>query len=46
MEKEEIQIAGRTCWIYKAEQPDFLLIQPVDSHDLEVMDKEVNRISC
>ena len=25
MEKEEIQIAGRTCWIYKAEQPDFLL---------------------
>ena len=44
MEKEEIQIAGRTCWIYKAEQPDFLLIQPVDSHDLEVMDKEVTAI--
>ena len=44
MEKEEIQIAGRTCWIYKAEQPDFLLIQPVDSHDLEVMDKEVAAI--
>ena len=44
MRKEEILVAGRTCWIYKTDSPEFLLIQPVDDHDMEVMDKEVAAI--
>ena len=39
--KETIQIANRTCTIYKSEQPEYLLIQPIDEHDLEVLDNEV-----
>ncbi len=45
-------IANRTCTVYvatphsdkrseKSEQPDFLLIQPIDEHDLELLDNEV-----
>jgi hypothetical protein len=41
MMKETIQIANRTCTIYKSEQPEYLLIQPIDEHDLEVLDNEV-----
>ena len=41
MKKETVQIADRTCTIYKSEQPKYLLIQPIDEHDLEVLDNEV-----
>ena len=41
MKKETIQIADRTCIIYKSELPEYLLIQPIDEHDLEVLDNEV-----
>ena len=41
MKKETVQIADRTCTIYKSEQPGYLLIQPIDEHDLEVLDNEV-----
>ena len=41
MKKETIQIADRTCTIYKSEHPEYLLIQPIDEHDLEVLDNEV-----
>ena len=41
MKKETIQIADRKCVVYKAGQPELLLIQPIDNHDLEVMDNEV-----
>ena len=52
MEKEKVLIANRTCTVYvatphsdkrseKSEQPDFLLIQPIDEHDLELLDNEV-----
>ena len=41
MKKETVQIADRTCTIYKSEQPEYLLIQPIDEHDLEVLDNEV-----
>jgi predicted alpha/beta superfamily hydrolase len=44
MEKESILIADRTCTIYKSGQPDYLLVQPIDEHDLEVLDNEVETI--
>ena len=46
--KEEIlskQIGGKTCYIYDCGSSDVLLIQPVDDHDLEVLDSEVAEIS-
>ena len=41
MKKETILIADKTCIIYKSEQPEYLLIQPIDEHDLEALDNEV-----
>ena len=41
MKKETILIADKTCIIYKSEQPEYLLIQPIDEHDLEVLENEV-----
>ncbi len=41
MKKVTVQIADRTCTIYKSEQPEYLLILPIDEHDLEVLDYEV-----
>jgi hypothetical protein len=41
MKKETIQIANRTFTIYNSEQSEYLLIQPVDEHDFEVLDNEV-----
>ena len=41
MGKECLQIADRNCTVYKSEQPNYLLIQPIDEHDLEVLDNEV-----
>ena len=44
MKKDTIQISDRTCTIYKSEHPEYLLIQPIDEHDLEVLDNEVATI--
>ena len=44
MKKDTVQITDRTCTIYKSEQPEYLLIQPIDEHDLEVLDNEVATI--
>ena len=44
MKKETIQIEDRKCVVYRAGQPgqsEQLLVQPIDSHDLEVLDEEV-----
>ena len=41
MKKDTVQISDRTCTIYKSEHPEYLLIQPIDEHDLEVLDNEV-----
>ena len=38
------QIGGKTCYIYDCESFDVLLIQPVDDHDIEVLDNEVAEI--
>ena len=46
--KEEIlskQIGGKNCYIYDCGSSDVLLIQPVDDHDIEVLDSEVGEIS-
>ena len=38
------QIGGKTCYIYDCGSSDMLLIQPVDDHDIEVLDNEVAEI--
>lgn len=38
------QIGGKTCYIYDCGSSDVLLIQPVDDHDIEVLDSEVEEI--
>ncbi|MBR1462205.1 MAG: esterase [Prevotella sp.] len=37
-------ISGRECHIYNATQADHLLVQPVDEHDLKVLNQEVDTI--
>lgn len=43
MTREQINISDRTCFLYSVEATH-LLIQPVDEHDLEVLDQEVKMI--
>ena len=42
--KVKTQIGGKTCYIYDCGSADVLLIQPVDDHDIEVLDSEVEEI--
>ena len=37
-------ISGRDCYLYKNPDAESLLIQPIDEHDLEVLDQEVEAI--
>ena len=46
MNKETIRIGDRVCTIYQSEMPKFLLVQPIDEHDLEVLDKEFETIQA
>ena len=39
-----VDISGRECYLYKDFNAEFLLIQPIDKHDLEVLDQEVEII--
>lgn len=39
MDKTIFSIGGKDCLIYSAGQPVYLLIQPVDDHDWEVLDE-------
>ena len=39
------QIGGKTCYIYDCGSSDVLLIQPVDNHDIDVLDSEVAEIA-
>jgi len=41
MTTQTIQIGGRKCMAYMADQPELLLVQPVDYNDMEVLDNEV-----
>ena len=42
--KNEISIDGRLCFLYQDEAATHLLIQPIDEHDLELLDKEIEAI--
>ena len=44
MNRKEYAISDRTCFLYQDEAAQHLLIQPIDEHDLEVLDQEVNAI--
>lgn len=39
-----VDISGRECRLYKDSNAEFLLVQPIDEHDLEVLDQEVEII--
>jgi predicted alpha/beta superfamily hydrolase len=39
-----LDISGRECYLYKDSNAKFLFVQPVDEHDLEVLDQEVEII--
>lgn len=41
MKKEKFIISGIECISYISENPKYLLLQPVDENDIEVMDKQV-----
>lgn len=42
--KNEISIDGRLCFLYQDEAATHLLIQPIDEHDLELLDQEIEAI--
>ena len=44
MTKNEITISKRACFLYQDAETTHLLIQPIDEHDLEVLDQEVDAI--
>lgn len=44
MKREQLTISGRTCYLYHDAAATHLLIQPVDEHDLEVLDQKVESI--
>ena len=44
MSKQEILIGGRVCFLYQDAAATHTLIQPVDEHDLELLDQEVEAI--
>ena len=45
MNMRKAQIDGRTCYIYEYGEPEAILIQPVDDHDIAVLDSEAEHIS-
>ena len=44
MNRKEYTLSDRTCFLYQDEAAKYLLIQPIDEHDLEVLDQEVEAI--
>ena len=44
MTKKEYTLSNRTCFLYQDEAATLLLVQPIDEHDLEVLDQEVETI--
>lgn len=41
MIKKEIVIAGKRCFVFADEEPEVLLVEPMDLHDLNFLDKEI-----
>lgn len=44
MTKKEYTLSDRTCFLYQDAEATHLLIQPIDEHDLEVLDQEIEAI--
>ena len=44
MKKTKMLIENRECYLYSTENPEFVLIQPVDEHDIAVLDNEAIQI--
>ena len=44
MSRKEYTLADRTCFLYQDAAATHLLIQPIDEHDLELLDQEVEAI--
>ena len=44
MTKKEYTLSDRTCFLYQDAEATHLLIQPIDEHDLEVLDQEIKAI--
>ena len=44
MIKKQLEIGGRRCYIYECCTHEALLVQPVDDHDIAVLDSEVEHI--
>ena len=40
-----VDISGKECHLYKDSNAEYLLVQPIDEHDLEVLDQEVEIIN-
>ncbi|MDO4813477.1 MAG: alpha/beta hydrolase-fold protein [Gemella sp.] len=45
MKKEEFVIDNISCISYASENPSYLLIQPVDENDIEVLDRQVELLT-
>lgn len=45
MQREQIVTGAGACTVYRQENPEYLFLQPVDDHDLELMDQEVETIA-
>ena len=45
MDKIVVSIGGKERLIYSAGQAEYVLVQPVDDHDLEVLDEQVTAIA-
>lgn len=45
-EKEEFNVDGKNCIAYMCGKPGYLLLQPVDEHDIEALDEEMEILSA
>ncbi len=45
LKKIETEIQGKDCILYVNENTEYILIQPVDEHDIELLDNEIKYIS-
>jgi predicted alpha/beta superfamily hydrolase len=46
MKPEVVNVSGKECHVYVRPQSKYLLIQPVDEHDLELLDREVELVEA
>lgn len=44
MKREELNVIGKECYLYRCPDSEYLLIQPVDEHDLDLLNREVELI--